>query len=735
MRSAGILMPISSLPSPCGIGSLGQAARDFVDFLAAAGQSYWQILPICPTSYGDSPYQSFSSFAGNPYFIDLDTLADRGFLEPSDYRDINWGDDPAKVDYGRMYENRFSVLRRACSRMGRGDLFELRGVLPNARWLDDYALFMALKDKFGGASWFQWPEELRRRDPAALRAAKKELREEIRFWTTVQLLFFNQWWNLKEYANGKGVSIIGDLPIYVAGDSADVWANRTQFQLDENLLPTEVAGCPPDGFAADGQLWGNPLFDWERMREDGYQWWLERVAFQLEIYDVLRIDHFRGFESYYAIPYGEATAKNGRWRPGPGLDFFRAVHEKLGRQNIIAEDLGFLTDPVRELLRETGYPGMKVLELAFDSRDPAPGYLPHCYPANCVAYPGTHDNDTILGWLAHADPKDAAFAKAYLRLNRREGYHWGMIRAAWASPADLAVIQAQDLLGLGSEARMNTPSTLGGNWQWRALPGAFPPRLARRLRREMEEARAQAEQYRQRIEEERRKATEKAQAEARAILEQARDAADRTFKELNEMRRRQEQAKEWIDDNEERAQLRRKLNEADAALGGRKEELPPPPPTRDAVLGDTVELLKMGTQAEVVGVNKDGTLQLQAGILKLKAKQDEVRVLEDVTARKKQSAKDKARAAAVSRPFRAAAAKAELDLRGMMVDEAIGAVDLFLDNALMGKLETVTIIHGKGTGALRKAVREHLKKSRYVKEYRPGVYGEGEDGVTVATLR
>ena len=486
MRSAGILMPISSLPSPCGIGSLGQAARDFVDFLAAAGQSYWQILPICPTSYGDSPYQSFSSFAGNPYFIDLDTLADRGFLDPSDYRDINWGDDPAKVDYGRMYENRFSVLRRACSRMGRGDLFELRGVLPNARWLDDYALFMALKDKFGGASWFQWPEELRRRDPAALRAAKQELREEIRFWTTVQLLFFNQWWNLKEYANGKGVSIIGDLPIYVAGDSADVWANRTQFQLDENLLPTEVAGCPPDGFAADGQLWGNPLFDWERMREDGYQWWLERVAFQLEIYDVLRIDHFRGFDSYYAIPYGEATAKNGRWRPGPGLDFFRAVHEKLGRQNIIAEDLGFLTDPVRELLRETGYPGMKVLELAFDSRDPAPGYLPHCYPANCVAYPGTHDNDTILGWLAHADPKDAAFAKAYLRLNRREGYHWGMMRAAWASPADLAVIQAQDLLGLGSEARLNTPSPLGGNWQWRALPGAFPPRLARRLRREME---------------------------------------------------------------------------------------------------------------------------------------------------------------------------------------------------------------------------------------------------------
>ncbi len=487
MRSAGILMPISSLPSPCGIGALGAAAREFVDFLAAGGQSCWQILPICPTSYGDSPYQSFSSYAGNPYFIDLDTLADQGLLQRSEYQELDWGDDPTRVDYALLYQRRYPVLRRAARRLLAAPPADFAPFLAdNGVWLEDYALFMALKDKFGGVSWFQWPEELRRRDPAALKAAEQELSQDISFWKAVQYLFFAQWRSLKEYANQKGVSIIGDLPIYVAGDSADVWANPGQFQLDENLMPTEVSGCPPDGFAADGQLWGNPLFDWERMKRDGYQWWLRRIAFQLKIYDVLRIDHFRAFDAYYAIPYGDDTARNGRWRPGPGMDFFRAVNEKLGRQNIIAEDLGFLTDSVRELLRETGYPGMKVLELAFDSRDPAPGYLPHCYPTNCVAYPGTHDNDTIQGWLASAAPEDAAFAKAYLRLNKREGYHWGMMRTAWASPADLAVIQAQDLLGLGSEARMNTPSTLGGNWQWRALPGSFSPRLARRLRREME---------------------------------------------------------------------------------------------------------------------------------------------------------------------------------------------------------------------------------------------------------
>ena len=378
-------MPISSLPSPYGIGTLGAEARKFADFLAAGGQSCWQLLPVGPTSYGDSPYQSFSSFAGNPYFIDLDILAEWGLLEPEEYQFLNWGNDPGQADYELLYKNRFQVLRLAVSRLSRGDKFEMRGTLWGADWLEDYALFMALKDKFGGASWLDWPEELRLREPASLALARKELAAEIDFWKWVQHLFFSQWWSLKEYVNQKNISIIGDLPIYVALDSADVWANPDQFQLDENGRPTEVAGCPPDGFSADGQLWGNPLFDWERMKKDGYAWWLKRIAWQFQICDTLRIDHFRGFDSYYAIPYGDATAKNGRWKPGPGIGFFKAVNKALGKKDIIAEDLGFLTPSVHKLLKDSGYPGMKVLEFAFDSRDTGSDYLPHCYSPQCVA--------------------------------------------------------------------------------------------------------------------------------------------------------------------------------------------------------------------------------------------------------------------------------------------------------------------------------------------------------------
>ena len=473
-------MPISSLPSPCGIGAMGKEAYKFVDFLAAGGQSCWQVLPLGPTSYGDSPYQSFSSFAGNPYFIDLDTLAEQGLLKESEYRDIHWGGDPQRVDYEALYKNRFRVLRLACARMTGED-----GPLGQADWLEDYAMFMALKSKYGGVSWLEWPEDVRLRRPGAMEQARKELAEDITFWKRVQRLFFSQWRALKEYANGKGISIIGDLPIYVALDSADVWSNPDQFQLDGNGRPTEVAGCPPDGFTADGQLWGNPLFDWEKMEQDGYSWWLRRISFQFELYDTLRIDHFRGFDSYYAIPYGDKTARNGRWKPGPGIAFFKAVNKALGRKDIIAEDLGFLTPSVKKLLKDSGYPGMKVLEFAFDSRDTGSDYLPHCYPTRCVVYAGTHDNDTIQGWMKSAPRKDVSFAKAYLRLSKREGYHWGMMRAAWASPADLAVMQLQDLLGLGSEARMNTPSTLGNNWQWRALPGDLDEKLAKRLYREM----------------------------------------------------------------------------------------------------------------------------------------------------------------------------------------------------------------------------------------------------------
>lgn len=475
-------MPIFSLPSPYGIGTLGAEARDFVDFLAAGGQSCWQLLPIGPTSYGDSPYQSFSSFAGNPYFIDLDALAAEGLLERAEYEALPWGDDPARVDYGLLYETRYPVLQKACRRLlaqGREDFF--RFCAAEDEWLGDYALFMALKEQHGGASWFEWEPELRLREPSALTNAAKELAEQVDFWKGVQYLFFRQWNALKSYAQLRGVAIIGDLPIYVSGDSADVWADQAQFQLDKEGRPTEVAGCPPDGFSADGQLWGNPLFDWEYMKKDGYAWWLRRIAFQFRLYDTLRIDHFRGFDSYYAIPYGEATAKNGRWRPGPGIAFFRAVNKALGEKDIIAEDLGFLTPSVRQLLADSGYPGMKVLEFAFDSRDGGNDYLPHCYPRHCVVYTGTHDNDTILGWAASAPADDVAFAKAYLRLTEEEGVHWGMMRAAWASVADLAVMQFQDLLGLGREGRINTPSTLGTNWQWRALPGTYDASLAQRL--------------------------------------------------------------------------------------------------------------------------------------------------------------------------------------------------------------------------------------------------------------
>lgn len=463
---------------------MGKEARAFADFLAAGGQRYWQLLPLGPTGYGDSPYQSFSTFAGNPYLIDLDFLAEEGLLTEPEYAGEDWGEDPQRVDFGLLYRKRYPVLKKAVRRLLERKEPEYETFLAeNAHWLPDYALFMALKDAGDGAPWWQWPEELRRREPHALARAGEELREETDFWQGVQYLFFRQWQKLKEYVNGRGIGLIGDLPIYVALDSADVWAGPELFQLDRELVPTEVAGCPPDAFAADGQLWGNPLFDWERMEADGYAWWIGRIAHQLRLYDMLRIDHFRGFESYYAIPFGEETARNGRWRPGPGMKLFRAVEAALGQKDIIAEDLGYLTPEVRQMLAESGFPGMKVLQFAFDSREES-DYLPHNYDKNCVVYVGTHDNDTALGWLDTASPEDRRYAMDYLKLTGAEGYHWGLMRGAWASAARLAVVTAQDLLGLGSGARMNTPSTLGGNWQWRAMPGVFTEELAQRLRRE-----------------------------------------------------------------------------------------------------------------------------------------------------------------------------------------------------------------------------------------------------------
>ena len=486
-RASGILLPVFSLPGPYGIGTLGAPARSFIDFLAQAGQKFWQILPLVPPGGGDSPYMSPSSFAGNPFFLDLEELNREGLLTQEEL-DAARRADPDRVDYAWLHQTRIPLLRRAWER-GRvcyaQPLAEF--MVEEADWLPDYALFLALRERFGGKELKDWPDGIRLRHPSALARYRAELADECAFHAFLQLLFFRQWTAVKAYANGKGISIIGDLPIYVSGDSADVWSHPEQFQLDGEGRPTEVAGCPPDGFSADGQLWGNPLFDWERMEADGYRWWIRRIAFQFRIYDTLRIDHFRGFDAYYAVPFGETSARNGRWRPGPGIRFFEAVERALGPRDIIAEDLGFLTDSVRRLLAETGYPGMKVLEFAFDSRDTGGGYLPHCYTPHCVAYTGTHDNDTIRGWMSSAPAEDAALARAYLRLNEEEGFHWGMMRSAWASVAELAVMQFQDLLGLGSEARMNIPSTLGGNnWRWRTAPGTYGEELARRLRREME---------------------------------------------------------------------------------------------------------------------------------------------------------------------------------------------------------------------------------------------------------
>lgn len=481
MRSSGVLMHISSLPSPYGIGTMGKEARKFADFLEKAGQKYWQILPICPTSYGDSPYQSFSSFAGNPYLIDLEYLCKEKLLTKKECASFPWGKDPLHVDYGIMYESRYKLLKLAYQRFCAHEPADFAVFCAQeAEWLSDYALFMALKDASGGAAWFAWDKDLKTRKPEALEAARKAYAEDIRFYQMLQYLFFDQWWKLKAYVNAKGIEIIGDVPIYVAGDSADVWANPKQFYLDEDLNPIDVAGCPPDAFSEDGQLWGNPLFRWDVMKADGYSWWTRRIAAMSKLYDVVRIDHFRGFDSYYAIPAEDKNAKGGEWRKGPGMDLFRVLEQKLGKLNIIVEDLGFLTPSVLKLVADSGFPGMKVIQFAFDSREGS-NYLPHTYTEHCVVYTGTHDNDTLLGWMKTAPKQSVKFAKEYLNLTKEEGYHWGMMRGAWSSVGEVAIVPMQDILGLGSEARMNTPSTLGGNWQWRAAQGQMTGKLAKRV--------------------------------------------------------------------------------------------------------------------------------------------------------------------------------------------------------------------------------------------------------------
>ena len=480
MRCSGILMHISSLPGPYGVGTMGKNAFRFVDFLEEAGQSVWQILPLTPTGYGDSPYQSCSTFAGNHYLIDLEALVEEKLLKKEELSSIRWSWSETKADFGLLYNNRLNVLRKAYDRFAAQEELDAF-CAENAGWLPDFALFMALKDRFGGKPWYQWDKALKFRDGEALGTARQELQEEIRFFCFVQYLFYKQWNALRTYAHGKGIRIIGDVPIYVPYDSVEVWKDTQLFQLDEKLDPVSVAGCPPDAFSADGQLWGNPLYRWDVMAEDGFAWWIRRLAAAGELYDIVRMDHFRGLEAYWSIPYGDATAKGGKWIKGPGMDFVNAVKKGLPELNMIAEDLGFLTQEVLDLRDASGYPGMKVLEFAFDSREPS-DYLPHTYVSNTVCYTGTHDNMTMRQWFETATDEAVEYATEYMNLTEKEGLVWGVIRTAYASVSDLCVIQMQDLLNLGAQARMNFPGTLSdANWTWRADDAFMSEDLAKKI--------------------------------------------------------------------------------------------------------------------------------------------------------------------------------------------------------------------------------------------------------------
>ena len=494
-RTCGVMLPVASLPSRYGIGCFSTEAYRFVDFLEEAGQTWWQILPLGQTGYGDSPYQSFSTFAGNPYFIDLEQLIGAGYITRADADGYDFGTNPSYIDYERIYHSRYLLLHNAYenspySLHSNGDwaapvhnreryAFETY-ITNNKEWLEDYALYSALKGRFENAAWMDWEEDIRLRRPEAMKYWRKELQNEIRFYYFLQYMFFLQWKAVKEYAAKKGIRILGDLPIYVALDSADTWSHPDLFKLDETGRPSVVAGCPPDAFSATGQLWGNPIYDWDRHREEGYSWWKSRMEHAFFFYDAVRIDHFRGFESYYEIPATENTAMNGAWVKGPGMELFNALQDVIKDRQVIAEDLGFLTPEVHELLEETGYPGMKVLQFAFDAKSDSE-YQPHNYKKNCVVYTGTHDNDTSCGWINNTDPDVRAYALRYLGVKDKSDAVEAMIRIAMMSVADTCIIPLQDYLGLGSEARINMPSTLGNNWKWRVRSEVFTKELSARI--------------------------------------------------------------------------------------------------------------------------------------------------------------------------------------------------------------------------------------------------------------
>ena len=509
MRESGILMPISSLPGPYGIGCFSAEAVKFVDFLAAAGQSIWQILPLSPTGYGDSPYQSCSAFAGNPYFIDLEALREEGLLTAAQLEAADFGSDPCTVDYGALYNVRYELLRAAykvwrsrcagahgCRMYYPDDYYAF--TLTQEDWLNDYALYMAIKTEQKMKPWTEWPREYRLRDAAALSRYAAENEEEIGFWVFLQYMVSRQWGKLKAYANAKGIKILGDMPIYVSADSVDAWVGGSLFELDGEGRFARVAGCPPDYFAVDGQLWGNPLYDWNCHRQTGFAWWIKRVRYAASIYDLVRIDHFRGFDTYWAIPASSTTAKTGRWEKGPGMELFHALENALGKLPIIAEDLGELTDSVRQLLADSGFPGMKVLQFAFTGGDNE--YLPHNHIQNSVVYPGTHDNTTLTDWWENtAAKKEKTNAAAYLHMTdqrkptaaqaaavKADHARRLLIRAALGSPARRAIIPMYDWLGLGAEAHLNTPGRLGGNWAWRAKQDFETPALTEEIRQECE---------------------------------------------------------------------------------------------------------------------------------------------------------------------------------------------------------------------------------------------------------
>lgn len=484
MRRSGMLLPIASLPSKYGIGSFSKEAYEFIDILKKSGQSLWQILPLGPTGYGDSPYQSFSTFAGNPYFIDLDELVQEGLLSYEDCNSYDWGDNIEYIDYEKIYLSRFKILKKAYirSNISKNKLFTAY-CEKNKWWLHDYALYMSIKDYFGGKSWIGWNNDIRSRQENAIFKYEQMLKEEVEFYKYLQFLFSRQWSKLKSYANKKGISIIGDIPIYVSLDSSDTWANPELFQLNKDCIPTAVAGCPPDSFCETGQLWGNPLYCWEYHQRTDYEWWIKRIGYSLKLYDIVRIDHFRGFDEYYSIPYGDLTAVNGTWEKGPGIELFKYVKEKLGEVEIIAEDLGFLTKSVKNLLKNTGYPGMKILQFAFDSREDS-DYLPHNYNRNCVVYTGTHDNSTICGWYRELNKNDKKMSVNYMnnKYTRNNAIHWDFICLAMRSIANTCIIPVQDYLGLGDEARINIPSTVGMNWTWRMKKDCFSKKIINRIK-------------------------------------------------------------------------------------------------------------------------------------------------------------------------------------------------------------------------------------------------------------